>query len=93
MVKPEQKYKIDDVLRDRHTGKAGQVTAVYWSEGDAYNKAEWAYSIDHMGWRFIGESDLEYVQPGIPTMPIWDAMKELTKGVEVDLNAPLEDDE
>lgn len=35
-------------------------------------------------------SEEHVVQSGVP---VWDAMKELTKGVEVDLDAPLEDEE
>lgn len=84
-----QKFKIGDRVRDTFSGKEGVVSAIFWSEGDEHNKAEWAYSYDHIGWLFVGESDLTLVQPGIP---IWDAIKELTKGVEVDLDAPLEDE-
>ena len=84
-----QKFKIGDRVRDTFTGKEGVVSAIFWSEGDEHNKAEWSYSYDHIGWLFVGESDLTLVQPGIP---IWDAVKELTKGVEVDLDAPLEDE-
>lgn len=54
----EQKFKIGDRVADIHTGKVGYVTAILWSGGDEYNKAEWAYSIDKMGWFFLGESDL-----------------------------------
>lgn len=89
MVNPEQKFKIGDLVRDTYHGKEGHVTAIFWSEGDEHNKAEWAYPVDRFGWLFIGESELELVQTGIP---VWDAVKKLTKGVEVDLDAPLEDD-
>lgn len=60
MEKPEQKFKIGDRVADIHTGKVGYVTAILWSESDFldHNKAEWAYSIDTMGWFFLGESDL-----------------------------------
>nr|DAY73657.1 MAG TPA: hypothetical protein [Caudoviricetes sp.] len=58
MTKPEQKFKIGDRVRDTYHGKEGNVTAIFWSEGDEYNKAEWAYSTDCLGWLFIGESDL-----------------------------------
>lgn len=55
----EQKFKIGDRVRDTYNNKTGTVSAIFWSEGDAHNKAEWAYSIDSIGWLFIGESDLE----------------------------------
>lgn len=58
MEKPEQKFKVGDRVADIHTGKVGNITATYWSEGDKHNPAEWAYSMDKMGWLFIGESDL-----------------------------------
>lgn len=90
MVNPEQKFKIGDRVYDNFSEKEGVVSAIFWSEGDADNKAEWSYSIDKMGWLFIGESDLTLLQSGLE---LWDAVKELTKGVEVDLDAPLEDDE
>lgn len=61
MQQTTPKFKIGDVVRDKDTGKVKPISAMHWSEGDDYNKAEWAYSIDHMGWRFIGESDLELV--------------------------------
>ena len=57
-----QKFKIGDRVRDTFTGKEGVVSAIFWSEGDEHNKAEWAYSYDHIGWLFVGESDLEAVQ-------------------------------
>ncbi|AKJ73522.1 putative integrase [Salmonella phage 40] len=59
MLIPEPKFKVGDIVRDTNTGKVKAISALYWSEGDQYNKAEWAYSIDHLGWLFIGESDLE----------------------------------
>lgn len=62
MQQPEQKFKIGDRLRDTYNGKTGTVSAIYWSEGDADNKAEWAYSLDSLGWLFIGESDLEKME-------------------------------
>lgn len=58
MQQTTPKFKIGDVVRDKDTGRVAPVSALYWSEGDDYNKAEWAYSIDSLGWRFIGESDL-----------------------------------
>ncbi len=61
MGKPSPKFKIGQVVRDTHSGKVSPISALYWSEGDEYNKAEWAYSIDHIGWLFVGESDLEEV--------------------------------
>ena len=61
MQQTTPKFRIGDVVRDTCSGKVAPVSALYWSEGDDYNKAEWAYSIDHMGWLFIGESDLELV--------------------------------
>lgn len=60
-MNPEQKFKIGDVVRDIRNGKVAPITAIHWSEGDKWNKAEWAYSIDRMGWLFIGESELEAV--------------------------------
>lgn len=62
MQKPEPKFKVGDVVRDTYADKIGKITTLYWSEGDAANVPEWAYSIDKMGWYFIGESDLEAVQ-------------------------------
>lgn len=59
MEQPVAKFKLGDVVRDTVSGKTGPVSALYWSEGDEHNKAEWACSIDHLGWLFIGESDLE----------------------------------
>lgn len=61
MQQTTPKFKIGDVVRDTCSGKVAPVSALCWSEGDDYNKAEWAYSIDSMGWLFIGESDLELV--------------------------------
>ena len=61
MQQTTPKFKIGDTVRDTDSGKVAPISAMYWSEGDDYNKAEWAYSIDHMGWLFIGESDLELV--------------------------------
>lgn len=58
MQQTTPKFKIGDVVRDTVSGKTAPVSDLYWSEGNADNKAEWAYSIDHLGWRFIGESDL-----------------------------------
>lgn len=55
----QPKFKIGELVRDLNTGKVSPVTALYWYEGDQYNQAEWSYSIDHLGWLFIGESDLE----------------------------------
>ena len=84
-----QKFKIGDRVQDTYHGKEGNVSAIFWSEGDEHNAPEWAYSLDSFGWLFIGESDLVLVQSGVQ---MWDAMKELTQGVEVDLDAPLEDE-
>ncbi len=87
-MQPEQKFKIGDFVRDIFNGNTGTVNAIFWSEGNEHNKPEWAYSYDDLGWRFVKESELELVQSGVP---IWDAVKELTEGVEVDIDAPLED--
>jgi len=57
-----QKFKVGDVVRDTYTDKIGKITTLYWSKGDENNVAEWAYSIDKMGWLFIGASDLELVK-------------------------------
>lgn len=61
MTQTLPKFKIGDVVRDTMSGKERPITAMYWSEGDEHNVAEWAYSIDSLGWLFIGESDLEAV--------------------------------
>ncbi|WAK43732.1 putative integrase [Cronobacter phage EspYZU12] len=61
MQQPTPKFKIGDVVRDNNTGKVCPISALYWSEGDEHNQPEWAYSLDSLGWLFIGESDLEAV--------------------------------
>lgn len=58
----QQKFKIGDRVRDTYNGKTGTVSAIYWSEGDSHNPAQWAYSIDYLAWLFIGESDLELIR-------------------------------
>ena len=61
MVRPEPKFKVGKIVKDTWSGKIGPISTMYFSEGDEYNKAEWAYSIDHIGWLFHLESDLEAV--------------------------------
>ena len=50
-----------------------------WNEWDALEGSDYT---------FLG-SEYDVVESGIE---MWDAMKQLTKGVEVDLDAPLEED-
>jgi hypothetical protein len=61
MQRPTPKFEIGDRVRDTYNGKTGVITTLYWSEGDEYNEPEWAYSIDAIGWLFIGESDLSLI--------------------------------
>lgn len=59
MQKPPQKFKIGERVKDTFSGKIGTISSIVWYEGDTCNKAEWAYSIDSLGWYFIGESELQ----------------------------------
>lgn len=58
MQKPQQKFKIGERVKDTFSGKIGTIKSIIWDEGDAYNRAKWAYSIDSLGWFFIGEGEL-----------------------------------
>lgn len=61
MARPEPKFKGGQVVKDTWSGKVGPISTMYFSEGDEDNKAEWAYSIDRIGWLFYPESGLEVV--------------------------------
>lgn len=59
----EPKFKVGDLLHNTFTGKTGKVSALHLSETDVNNDPNptWYYSIDHIGWLFDPEEDLEEI--------------------------------
>lgn len=60
MSKPKPKFKLDQRARETFTGKSGTIKAMYWSDGDEHNKAQWCYTF--WGWLYYPEEDMEAIE-------------------------------